>query len=191
MLPDESKTDSQTPKAGDNSQPDGDTVLFFAGQFRRAIAKTQAAQKAFKDVKKAANGAGIVVAELLEIMREQDLEPETLAQRAARRFAYGNALGVKTGIQLTLFDQPISSIPTHTEKSDRAYRAGYAAGIMGDDPDRQAYPVDNEHHQNHMQGWHDGQKVLLDRIGPINDLFTAAEATAKPAGVFHGEAQPD
>ena len=85
------------------------------------------------------------------------------------------------GQQISLFDIPNSALLTHAEREEKARRAGYTAGLMGKDPDKQAYPVDHECHQAHMEGWHAGQAILLERIQPIEISINSEDAPKKPA----------
>ena len=89
------------------------------------------------------------------------------------------------GSQLSLLDIPTSSILSSDELAERAFRAGYVLGITGLNPDEDAYPMAHEHRTRHHDGWSAGQKVLLDRIQPIDialDGGGIASADGEPQG---------
>ena len=57
----------------------------------------------------------------------------------------------------------------------------YVLGITSLNPDDEAYPLAHEHRTRHHEGWSAGQKVLLDRIQPI-DIALDADGIAPADG---------
>lgn len=164
----------ETPKevAGSNAA-DAETVLLFVGQYKKQMDKVAAEKKIAGKIKKLAINSGIVWKDLELVLKYAELEPETVLDNWTRQKKYAEFLGLPIGKQLALFEVPTSSIMSSSERGVVAFNAGRALGIMGQNPDTQAFPVDNEHHQRHMEGWHDGQKVLLNRIGTIDIALNA------------------
>ncbi|MFT3987208.1 hypothetical protein [Aestuariivirga sp.] len=171
ILPDQ----TQEPLRNDDA-PDGETILFFAGQIRQKQALVKLAQKALSRTRKQALNSGLVMKELLEVMADADMEPEAVAAKYARRKAYSEALAVPIGKQFSLFDAPPrGGIPTFKERGEKAYQDGLARGIMGENPDDQAYGAGHEHHTSHNEGWRAGQDKLLEKIGWLDAQEAAAE----------------
>ena len=176
VLKDEAPKEST---AGSNGA-DAETVLLFVGQYKKQMEKVAAEKKIAGKIKKLAINSGIVWKDLELVLKYAELEPETVLDNWTRQKKYAEFLGLPIGKQLALFEVPTSSIMSSSEMGTLAFNAGRALGIMGQNPDTQAYPVDNEHHQRHMEGWHDGQKVLLNRIGTI-DIALNADGKADDA----------
>lgn len=153
--------------AGSNSV-DADTVLVFLAKIQQEEAKVAAAKKRLSKAWKLALNAGIVRKDLELVRKFADQDPETVLATIARIKQYAQWLDVPIGSQLSLFDVPTSSILSNAEIGERAYRSGYLLGITGKNPDEDAYPMNHEHRTQHHEGWSAGQKVLLDRIQPIN-----------------------
>lgn len=176
VLPDQTRE----PLRNDD-QPDGETILFFAGQIRQKQAAVKAAQKLLSRTRKQALNSGLVMRELLEVMADADMEPEAVAAKYARRKAYSEALAVPIGKQFSLFDAaPRGGIMTFKERGEKAFQDGFARGIMGENADDQAYPAGHEHHTPHNEGWRAGQDKLLEKIGWL-DQQDAEAAKAKEA----------
>lgn len=144
-----------------------DTLLTWVGVIEKEEAAVAAAKKRLNKARKLAINDGVEMKTLELVRRYAEQEPETVFSSIAKLKQYAEWMNVPLGKQLTIFDTKPSSILSSSEMSDRAYQAGRALGLTGKNPDEQAYPADNEHHQRHLEGWHDGQKVLLDRIGTI------------------------
>ena len=147
--------------------PDPDTVLMWHGLLKADQAAVDAAKKRLAKRWKLAINDGIVREDLQRALKLGDMAPEQAFEKVQREQFYAKVLGLPIGHQMSLFDVPQSAIPTHGEMSERAKKSGYARGLMGENPDGDAYPAGHDHHQAHMEGWHAGQAVLLDRIKPI------------------------
>lgn len=159
----------QTPKEvpGSNSV-DAETVLVFLAKIQQEEAKVAAAKKRLNKAWKLALNAGIVRKDLELVRKFADQDPDTVLGTISRIKQYAQWLDVPIGSQLSLFEVPTSSILSNAEMGERAYRSGYLLGITGKNPDDDAYPMNHEHRTRHYDGWSAGQKVLLDRIQPID-----------------------
>jgi hypothetical protein len=169
VLPDQTPTTS--PPASNGA--DAETVLVLVGRLLKQRKKVAAEKKVLAKIKKLGITQGIVWKDLEAVLKFSELEPETVLDQLTRQKQYADFLGLPIGKQLTLFEVPTSSIMSSSEQGDVAFKAGRALGLMGKDLDTQAYPVGHDHHQRHLEGWHDGQRVLLDRIVPIDIALKA------------------
>lgn len=173
----------KTPKeaAPGSNGVDADTLLVFLGKIQQEEAKVAAAKMRLKKAWKLALIAGIMRKDLELVRRFADQDPDTVLATIGRIKQYAAWLDVPIGSQISLFEIPTSSILSTEELGERAYRAGYVLGITGKDADAEAYPVGHEHHQRHLEGWHGGQKVLLDRIQPIEIALDSESKAEEPA----------
>lgn len=171
------------PEAGSNGV-DAETFLVWLGKIEQEKAIAEKAKKRYGKIWKLALNAGICRKDLEMVMRFADQDPDAVLRTLANIKQYAQWMDVPIGTQLSIFEIPTSSILSSAELGERAYRAGYVAGITGKNADTEAYPSDNEHHQRHMEGWHAGQKILLDRIQPINIALNSEgkAADAREAG---------
>lgn len=138
-------------EAGSNGV-DADTVLVYLGKIAQEEARVATAKKRLNKVWKLALNEGIVRKDLELVRKFADQDPETVLATIARIKQYAQWLDVPIGQQLSLLEGPTGGILKADEWTERAYRAGYVNGLRGLDPDAQAYPVDNEFHQDHMKG---------------------------------------
>jgi hypothetical protein len=174
---------NEAPKAVEGSNAvDADTVLLFLGKIQQEEAKVAAVKKRLNKVWKLALNAGIVRKDLELVRKFADQDPDTVLATIGRIRQYAQWLDVPIGSQLSLFEIPTSSILSSAELGERAYRAGYVLGITGKNPDDEAYPLGHEHRTRHHDGWSAGQKVLLDRIQPIDIALDADGAATAEAG---------
>jgi hypothetical protein len=179
---------NEAPKAVEGSNAvDADTVLLFLGKIQQEEAKVAAVKKRLNKVWKLALNAGIVRKDLELVRKFADQDPDTVLATIGRIRQYAQWLDVPIGSQLSLFEIPTSSILSSAELGERAYRAGYVLGVTGKNPDDEAYPLGHEHRTSHHDGWSAGQKVLLDRIQPI-DIALDADGIASADGEPQGSA---
>lgn len=176
-LPDE----SQKQVEGSNTV-DADTVLVFLGRIQQEEARVAVAKKRLGKLWKLALNAGIVRKDLELVRKFADQDPDAVLATIGRIRQYALWLDVPVGSQLSLLDIPASSILSSDELGERAFRAGYVLGITGLNPDDEAYPLAHEHRTRHHEGWSAGQKVLLDRIQPIDIALDADGAGAGEDG---------
>lgn len=151
---------------------DAEAFLVWVGKLKRDNAEVENARKRRAKSRRLAKIAGMDMAVLDWVLKDLDTDPDIVLQRMATRKQYSEWLDAP-GKQYSLFDLPNSAMLSHKEREEKAKRAGYAAGCMGDTPDVQAYPVDHEFHQTYMEQWHAGQKIHLDRIQPIDIALNA------------------
>ena len=170
---------------------DADTFLVWLGTIESELALLEAAKKRYGKVWKLALNAGIERKSLEYVMKLADQDPEAVLRGMAKIKQYAEWMNVPIGGQLTLLELPTTAIPTTDERQERARKVGYTLGITGKNPDEQAYPVDNECHQAHMEGWHAGQKVLLDRIQPIEIAIESADKPDKQDEPAAPAAEPE
>ena len=173
ILPDEAA-------AATSNAPDADTVLVFLGRIRQEEAKVAVAKKRLGKLWKLALNAGIVRKDLELVRKFADQDPDAVLATISRIRQYAQWLDVPVGSQLSLLDIPASSILSSAELGERAFRAGYVLGITGLNPDEDAYPMAHEHRARHHAGWSAGQKVLLDRIQPIDIALDAGGGSINP-----------
>ena len=165
-----------------SNAPDADTVLVFLGRIRQEEARVAVAKKRLGKLWKLALNAGIVRKDLDLVRKFADQDPDAVLATIGRIRQYAQWLDVPVGSQLSLLNIPASSILSSAELGERAFRAGYVLGITGLNPDEDAYPMGHEHRTRHHDGWSAGQKVLLDRIQPIDIALDADGAAAAEDG---------
>ena len=171
---------------------DADTFLVYMSKIDQEEARVAAAKKRLSKVWKLFLNEGGVRkdAELVRKFLNQD-QPDAALAMMQRIKQYASWLDLPLGSQISLFEIPNSSILNADERADKAYRAGYVLGVQGKNPDAQAYPADHEFHQKHMEGWHAGQKVLLDRIGKIDIALESDKKAAVDDDAEEGDEHPD
>lgn len=160
---------------------DADTLLVYLGQIQKEEIAVKLAKQRLNKVWKLAINAGIVRKDLELVLKFADMDPDTVLGTIARIKDYAQWLEVPIGKQLSLFEIPNSSILSSDELAERAYRAGYVLGVQGKNPDEEAYPPISDFGQKHMEGWHAGQKVHLERIQPITIAMDAADKPQEAA----------
>lgn len=161
---------------GDNG-PTRDDILFFAGLFAKDQAAIKAAQKARKATRQRAQLFGIKVEILDEVMREAEKEDDTTHERLSTFKQYAEFMGLPIGSQLTLFDAGGSTASSARETLlDKAEREGRELGVMGKNTDEQKYPPMTDEGQAHLRGWHEGQKVQVEKFLKHNEEVAAAAA---------------
>ncbi len=146
---------------------DAESFLVWVGKLKQEDALFQVARKRRDKVRKLAKNAGVEMGILDRVLKDADKDPDIVLRGMATYKQYSEWMDAP-GKQFSLFDLPNSAMLSHAEREEKAKRAGYADGLMGKSVDTQAYPIDHEFHQVYMAQWHAGQKILLDRIQPIN-----------------------
>lgn len=158
----------QTPKeveAATNGL-DAESFLVWVGKLRQENALFDLARKRRDKVRKLAKNSGMEMGILDRVLKDADKDPDIVLKGMATYKQYSEWMDAP-GKQFSLFDLPNSAMLTHAEREAKAKRAGYADGLLGKTADTQAYAPDHEFHQVYMQQWHDGQRILLERIHPI------------------------
>lgn len=174
------KPDLSDQKGEGSNGPTREDVLFFAGQLRSADEAIKEARDARKKLRQAAKNRGIELKILDWTIAIEDGEDDTILDDLKTLKTYATYLSLPIGHQLTLFDVPQPGKAAGNGLAEKARLSGYKRGVMGLSPDEEAYPPMTEEGQEHLAGWHDGQKVNHDKFLKLNEE-RAAEAAAKEA----------
>lgn len=168
-------------RVGDNG-PDRDEYLFLVGRMLDAEAKLAEARDHRKKMRQAAKlrGLDLQIVDLVEKMREEEDDTHFTRFKTIQRYAQYRNLPI--GFQMKLFDEGFGG-PSEQDLHQKAYESGRELGILGKNPDDQAYPPVLPEGQEHMRGWHDGQKVLHEKFLKLNaDADAPEEKPAKKRG---------
>lgn len=174
----------------DTNGPGRDEVLFMMGQFLAAQSAIKAAQNANKRLRSQAKLRGFNLEQFDRAIAERERDDGTTVDNLKDFKRYCEFMGLPVGSQITLFDDPQSGTAFSEEQLlQRAYEEGYELGVMGKNADEQAYPPMTPEGQEHMAGWHQGQKVCLDKFVKLNEDLAAADAakTAKKTKKKNGK----
>lgn len=174
VLPDISGTSAAM---GSNSGPTREELLFYIGQSDGADEKIKAAQKFKKSVRQQAKLSGIDVEQMDRARKERDLNDGTTIHQLRTFQTYCAHLDLPIGAQIELFDAPQQK-GAHSQEAvlKKARRTGYERGLMGLQPDEQAYPPMTEEGGEHAAGWGEGQKINHDKFLKLNEDIAWAEA---------------
>ena len=172
---------TQAAPLGHNASPiDQEGFLSWMSKIKQHNAVVALHKKQRDKVRKLAKNAGVELAIMDRIIKEEDQDPDTILRWMKTYREYSEWAQNPVGTQLSMFDLPNSSLLSHKEREDKARRAGYTLGLLGKDADKQAYPVDHEFHQAHMGGWMDAQRVLGERLKPIDDAINSSDVKPEP-----------
>lgn len=162
---------------GSNSGPTREEGLFFAGQIDAADEKVKAAQKFRKSVRSQAKLAGIDLEQLDKARKERDREDGTTLNQLRSFQTYCGWFGLPLGQQMQLFDMPQKK-GAHSQEAvlKKARDSGYERGLMGLQPDEQAYPPMTPEGQEHAAGWGEGQKINHEKFLRLNEKISEQEA---------------
>jgi len=146
------------------NQPDAETFHFHIGAIMRAQAVVAAHRKTLKTARRAAMDSGLNLADLDEIIRMREEEPETVMAGIKRKVQYAEWMGIAPkGTQGDLFKDAAPKMDAEKAAEDEGYREGIE-GNKGPaiEPDR--YDVSTPAGQARLRGWNAGQAVLQDRF---------------------------
>ena len=149
--------------------PTRDDLLFFMGQFRSADAKIAEAKAIRKRFRSRAKLLGIDLQQFDLAIHQFDLEDDTTLDQLKTFKRYCEMLELPIGSQMQLFDTPNSEAPSQEGLLKKAYQSGYDNGLLGKNPDEQAYPPMTPEGQEHLKGWNDAQNVLLSKLKTLDD----------------------
>lgn len=172
-LPDQTPKEVEAPTNG----LDAESFLVWVGKLRQENHLFTLARKRRDKVRKLAKNAGLEMGILDRVLKDADLDPDVVLKGMATYKQYSEWMDAP-GRQFNLFEIPNSAMLSHKEREEKAKRAGYADGLLGKTADAQAYPTDHEFHQLYMEQWHAGQKILLERIQPIDIAIESEGKTA-------------
>lgn len=164
----------KTPKAVEPSDNglDAESFLVWVGKIRGEKKILDAAKKRYDKVRKLAKNSGVEMGILDRVLKDADRDPDIVLREMGTYKQYSEWMDAP-GRQMSLFEIPNSALLSHAEREERAKRAGYADGLLGNNQDLQAYPVDHEFHQIYLERYYAGQKVLTDKIQPIDISINA------------------
>lgn len=149
--------------------PTRDDLLFFMGQFRSADAKIAEAKAIRKRIRSHAKLLGIDLQQFDLAIHQFDLEDDTTLDQLKTFKRYCEMLELPIGSQMQLFDTPNSEAPSQEGLLKKAYQQGYDNGLLGKNPDEQAYPPMTPEGQEHLKGWNDAQAVLLSKLKVLDE----------------------
>lgn len=149
--------------------PTRDDLLFFMGQFRSADAKIAEARAVRKRIRSRAKLLGIDLQQFDLAIAQFDLEDDTTLDQLRTFKRYCELLDLPIGAQMQLFDMPESNAPSQEGLLKKAYQQGYDNGLLGKNPDEQAYPPMTPEGQEHLKGWNDAQAVLLSKLKVLDE----------------------
>lgn len=171
--------DLTAPPAAPTNGPDREEALFMMGQFLAAEQVLRDARNARKRLRNQAKLRGFELEQFDRALavREQRDDDTTLEQLKTFK-RYCEYLGLPVGTQLQFFNDGKRKRPAFSEESlqKKAYDEGYELGVMGKNPDHQAYPGMTPEGNEHLRGWNDGQKVNFDKFGKLNADMAAVDA---------------
>ncbi len=147
-----------------------------------AIARLEKAKdKAVAELRqgyKQAQDAGIDLKVFKEVVREAKEDSEALKLHFRTKDRYMRFMGVETGFQFGLFENP-------EEADQNAMDKGRRAGGLGIDSSENPYQPSTDEGQKWMQGWHAGQKDIAEGMREQKDRDKTAKrqkaAAKKPA----------
>ena len=148
-----------------NGPPEADREAFHyhLGQIRRVKDRLDAVKKLMKTARRAAQDAGINLADLDLVNKMRELEPETVQENIRRLATYVYWVGLAPGVmQGDLFAHA-----TALDHLAKAEDEGYTDGIEGVTASGDRYDMTSEAGQARMRGWERGQQVLRDRFKPL------------------------
>lgn len=171
-----------------NRFPASDTVLMLAGKLAEAEANCKAANKAKKTLRKQLEnaGQGMEAFDTFKKVIDHDDPAEALVKFMDEMFHLAETFYMlPKGTQVDFFTGP----KNQEDILQKARQMGYMRGIMGQNPDEQAYPPNTNAGQEHMAGWYEGQEKLQKEFVSFNERVakeaaekkTADEAKAKKA----------
>ena len=157
------------PDTSTGNGPTRDDLLFFMGQFRSADAKIAEARAVRKRIRSRAKLLGIDLQQFDLAIAQFDLEDDTTLDQLKTFKRYCEMLELPIGSQMQLFDTPDSPAPSQEGLLKKAYQQGYDDGLLGKNPDEQAYPPMTPEGQEHLKGWNDAQAVLLSKLKVLDE----------------------
>lgn len=147
-----------------SNQPDAETFHYHIGAIVRQQAKILAERKVMKDIRRAANDAGLNLASLDRMIKMRELEPETVQAEIKRDVQYAEWMGLAPiGAQGDLFKDLTKSLDEEQAAENEAYRDGIE-GNKGPAIEPERYDMTTIIGQARMRGWNKGQEVLHERF---------------------------
>jgi hypothetical protein len=176
--------------------PDQWEVLFAIGQLNSANDRLKEAQTLRKRCRSALKLRGHSLDALDWGIKEKGLDDGTTLAKWKERQRVAQFMGLPIGAQVTFFETPQGNGLSQQSVNDKAFNDGKERGVMGLNPDDQAYPPLTPEGSEHRRGWNEGQDILKVRFTKMNADMAAAEAAkaaknAKKNGADDDEDEPD
>ena len=175
-MPDLTKT---TPSPGNG--PDREEALFMVGRLADAETQIRMAQALKKRVRATCKLRGFNLGQLDLAIKEKDRDdgPTLDNLKDFKKYCEWFDLPVAAHIQIT--DKP--KLPNKDDLFEKAYKRGHSLGVLGADPDWQAFPRISQEGEYLLRGWTDGQKVNHEKLIAWNaQVQLVAEAEEKKRG---------
>lgn len=142
---------------------DRDGYLFHKGRIDKIDAEIAALRTKRKTIRRAAKDAGMHLARFDLLNRLANLEDETPDQWLADLRKEASWLQLATGTQPDMFSTDDDKTPEQ-KGMEKAFQRGYRLGVEGANAEFPEYHEGAPMWQEALRGWHEGQKVNLDRI---------------------------
>lgn len=142
------------------NQPDAETFLYHVGKIERERAKVDLQRKSLKQVRRAAQDAGLILKDIDRVLKLRDEEPETVQEGFRRQMEYARWLGLSPAPQADLFEAAPS-------EADRWFEEGKSDGLQGLTAAGDRYDPASEAGQARLKGHAAGQEILLKRFKPL------------------------
>ena len=141
-----------------------------AGKIEREQAKMREIVASIRLIRKQAKADGVDKSELNYVLYLRKAESSDALAEMAMRTLVAKWMGHPIGTQGYFFGDGVDRTPG----VEKAYAEGRVAGMAGDTcapPDKWAPGGDQ--HQRWLDGWHDGQRVILEGIKPLEQAAAA------------------
>lgn len=139
-------------------------LLQACGKIERLEVQKAAILASIRNERKKAKADGVALEELNYALFLRKADPDAAAAQMRTHLRIAQWLGHQIGFQAELFGDGVDRTPS----VEKAFAEGKAAGMAGDAgvvPSKWA--PGGEQHEQWMQGWHAGQKVLLSAFEAI------------------------
>ncbi len=160
--------------AADNRFVALDQIIYFSGKIAEAQKVQKAATKVVRTLRKQFDNTGVSM-EIFDVMtklRAKDNPEKAIAAFIDELLHFGKAFAlVPKGTQVDFFTGGGNA----ADANDKAFMTGRIRGLMGLSPDDQAYSPESDLGQEHLRGWHEGQRVLAEQFQAHNEAMAAEE----------------
>lgn len=147
------------PEAISNA-PDREAFHYHMGMIVQKKAAVEAHRNHLKTARRAAQDAGLNLADIDRVLKMREEEPETVQESIARLAQYASWAGLAPGVQGDLFTDAAPKLNAIQKAEDE----GYWDGIEGVTATGDRYDMTNELGQARLRGHAKGQSVLMERF---------------------------
>lgn len=160
-------------------------VLLHLQKIVAAEKKKDEAVNALRTARKAAKTDGVDLSVLDMVRSLGKLDEHELTHGYNQLVTYSQFLSVPVYNQLSLFDPPN---PSEDDIIDIASGKGLRAGKLGQDQGSSPYEPGSAAGQAWLEGWHQGQKIILEAgIRPLDETPAEAPKRGRKKGSESGE----